>query len=500
MRRVLSVAAVMLVVFATVFAVSRSAATAGLVPDDAVMLWASAITAGDGQMPIGRMVAAYPTIPFLATTLLEFVTPVRAPTPVLLTGAVLALFAGALFVSFSRMGMPPIGGPLMVFLIVLHPAMLRAAIAGPAEMILAVFLFLLGGALFDLRARTGAPEVMAVALSLLGLTFSHPMGAAIACATIPLFVLSLRPELLSGRPLNVVLALVFPTAFCVAAFSYMSWVFPGSGWTFLIAPAEGVATWAAGFSSLFGRGLTGSLALDAGIAVVGALLLAAPIVPVAIVWIWRRRPLVSPALTIVAMTVVAAGIAVTTGLFGDPAAIAVMPPILAAIMIVHMPPVRERLAVVLPLLVLGWFGGIAGLAIADPSGTVNVGVALKGRNVDMERIAAINLGNATVGRDGILVDTLNAPAVVLGRGRARGLLSPSDEAFTLGILFSRIDTPFVAVPDPLIGIGAQDRLNKAFPLLYRRGAAGYHLIYDNAGWRLFARTETAPGQPVRTIY
>ena len=54
--------------------------------------------------------------------------------------------------------------------------------------------------------------------------------------------------------------------------------------------------------------------------------------------------------------------------------------------------------------------------------------------------------------------------------------------------------------DPLIGIGAQDRLNKAFPLLYRRGAAGYHLIYDNAGWRLFARTETAPGQPVRTIY
>ena len=42
----------------------------------------------------------------------------------------------------------------------------------------------------------------------------------------------------------------------------------------------------------------------------------------------------------------------------------------------------------------------------------------------------------------------NAPAVVLGRGRARGLLSPSDEAFTLGILFSRLDAPYVAVPDP----------------------------------------------------
>jgi hypothetical protein len=500
MKRLLSVAAVTLTVFVAVFAVSRSATTAGLVPDDAVTLWASAITAGDREMPIGRMLAAYPTIPFLATTLLEFVTPARTPTPVLLTAAVLALFAGALFASFRRMGMPQIGGPLMVFLIMLHPAVLRAAIAGPAEIIFAVFLFLLSRALFSLRARSGAPEVMAVALSLLGLTFSHPMGAAIACAAIPLFVLSIRPELFSNRPLNLVLALVFPTAFCVAAFSYMSWVFPGSGWTFLIAPAEGVATWAAAFSNLFGRGLTGWLALDAGIAVVVALLLAAPIVPVAMVWIWRRRPLLSPALTIVAMTAAAAGIAVSTGLFGDPAAVAVMPPILAAIVIIHVPPVRERLAFVLPLLVLGWFGGIAGLAAADPTGTVNVGVALAGRNVDLGRIAAVNLGNATVGHNGILVDTLNAPAVVLGRGRARGLLSPSDEAFTLGILFSRIDTPFVAVPDPLIGTGAQDRLNKAFPLLYRRGAAGYHLIYDNAGWRLFARTETALGQPMRTAY
>jgi hypothetical protein len=50
------------------------------------------------------------------------------------------------------------------------------------------------------------------------------------------------------------------------------------------------------------------------------------------------------------------------------------------------------------------------------------------------------------------------------------------------------------VSDPQIGIGAQDRLNKAFPQLYRRGATGYRLIFENAGWRLFARTETAAGQ------
>ncbi len=487
MKRIASIAAVMLVAVAAVFAVSKGATNAGLVPDDAVMLWAGAMTAGDGQMPIGRIVAAYPTVPFLATALLEFVTPAGTPTPVVLTAGVLALLAGMLLVSFRRIGMPPIVAPLMVFLIVLHPAVLRAAIAGPAEMIFTAFLFLLGSALFRLRARSAAPEVMAVALSLLGLAFSHPMGAAIACAAVPLFVFSVRPELLSSWMLNVVLTLVFPTVFCVVAFSYVSWVFPGSGWSFLVAPAESVAIWAAGFSDVFGRGLTGSLALDAGIAVVVTVLVAAPLVPAAILSVWRRRPLVAPALVIVAMTATAASIAVFTGLFGDPAPVAVLPPILAAIIVIHVPLMRKRLAPVLSLLVLGWFGGIAGLAIADPRGATNVRAALRGQNVDVERLAAINLGNATIGHDGILVDTYNAPAIVLGRGGARGLLSPSDDAFMLGVLFSRIDTPFIAVPDPQIGIGAQDRLNKAFPLLYQRGAAGYRLVYDNTNWRLFAR-------------
>jgi hypothetical protein len=485
--RTIPVALVMSAAFAAVFVLSRITATAGLISDDAVTLWAGAITAGDGEMPIGRVVAAYPTIPFLATTLLEFVTPLGTPTPVLLTAGVLALLAGVWLVSFRRVGFPLVAAAMAALLLAFHPAMLRAAIAGPADMILAAFLCLLGVALYDLRARSAAPEVMAVALALLGLAFSHPMGAALACAAIPLLIFAVRPEMLGGSASNLLIALIFPTVFCVGAFAYLSWVFPGHGWSFLMAPAEGLATWAVGFSQLFGRGLTGWLALDAAIAVAVALVLAAPLVPVAITWIYRRRPLVAPTLVIIAMTIAAAWLAVITGLFGDPAAIAVMPPILAAIMITRVPVVRERLASVLLLLVAGWIGGTIGLAIADPRGATNVLFALEGRGVDQERLAAINLGRATIGRDDVLVDTFNAPAIVLGRGRAHGLLIPSDEAFTLGVLFSRIDAPFVAVPDPQIGIGVQDRLNKAFPLLYRRGAPGYRLIYEKANWKLFAR-------------
>jgi membrane protein XagC len=486
-RRIIPVALVAIIALTAIFALSRFVTSAGLVPDDTVILWASAITAGDGEMSIGRIVAAYPTVPFLATTLLEFVTPAGTPTPTLLAAGLLALLAGIWLVSFRRAGLPLIAAAVTVVLLALHPAILRAALAGPAEMFLAAFLSFLGIALYDLRARSGAPEVMAVALALVGLAFSHPMGAALACAAIPLLVFAVRPELVATSAFNVVIALVFPTVFAVFAFSYMSWVFPGSGWSFLVAPAEGIANWASSLSQIFGQGLSGSLSLDAGLAAALSLVLGAPLVPVALTWIRQRRPLVAPAMIIVAMTVTAAWITVATGLFGDPSAIAVVPPILAATVIMRIPVVRDRIAMVLTLLVVGWFGGALGLAIADPRGATNVRAAIDGHGVNRDRLAAIKLGDATIGRDGVLVDIFNAPAVVLGRQRARGLLSPSDEAFLLGVRFQRIEAPFVAVPDPQIGLGAQDRLNKAFPLLYRRGAPGYRLVYENASWRLFAR-------------
>ena len=91
----------------------------------------------------------------------------------------------------------------------------------------------------------------------------------------------------------------------------------------------------------------------------------------------------------------------------------------------------------------------------------------------------------------MLVDIDNAPAFVLGRGRARGILGPQSEPFALAILFDRIDTPFVAVPDPQSNSGANDRLDKAFPTLFREGAPGYRVIYQNNTWRLFARTNAA---------
>jgi len=139
----------------------------------------------------------------------------------------------------------------------------------------------------------------------------------------------------------------------------------------------------------------------------------------------------------------------------------------------------------LGLLALGWFGGALALGLVDPR-AVSLLSGVAGR-ADVERLDALDIGRATVGRSGVLVDTENTPAVVVERGDALGLLPPTDERFVLSLMFRRLDAPFVAVPNPQSGTGANDRINRNFPTFYSRGGPGYRLIFENSTWRLYGR-------------
>jgi hypothetical protein len=287
------------------------------------------------------------------------------------------------------------------------------------------------------------------------------------------------------------MALVFPTVFCVGAFSYVSWVFPGSGWSFLAAPSQSLAAWIAGMARLVD--IAPTLLLAAGSAVLMPLALAgsAPLVVAACLRVIRRPALLSPQLIVVAATIVAALFAVVTRLVGDPAVLLVAAPVLAATAVICIPDIRQRTSILLLWLALGWLGGGLAVVAIDPRIGLHVSDVIAGTGGDRERIDALNLGSATVGLDGVLVDTFNAPAVILGRGGASGLLGPNGEPFALTMMFRRVDTPFVALPDPQSATGAHDRLNRAFPHLYRRGLPGYEPIYRNTTWRLFQRVPQA---------
>ena len=211
-------------------------------------------------------------------------------------------------------------------------------------MFLAAFLLMLCLALYDLRARSGTSEVMAVGIALMALAFSHPMGAAFAFAAMPFLAFAVRPMLVANSALNVIIALIFPTFFAIAAFSYVSWMFPGDGWTFFAAPAQSLSIWTAGVARVFGDRLSGFPTLDASLAMGAALAIGAPLAVVMLARVYRRRPLVVPAAVFAAAAIVATAISVMSGFFGDPTAIVVAAPVLAATVVIRVPVARERLS------------------------------------------------------------------------------------------------------------------------------------------------------------
>jgi membrane protein XagC len=493
LARALVAAPVGLVTFVVILALAAFAVRLGLVADDTLRLWAGASTAADGEVPIGRIVAAYPTLPFTVTTLVAWIAPADAPAPALVAAGLLAIFAVNCFLLFRKAGLPVVASCVITFLIVFHPALVRAVVAGPGDMFLAVFLLMLCLGLYDLRARSDTAEVMHVGIALMALAFSHPMGAAVALAIIPFLAFVVRSNLVANSAFNVTIALVFPTFFAIAAFSYVAWIFPGDGWSFFAAPSQSLAMWTASVEQLIGDRLFAIPALEASIAMALALAIAAPAAIVLLVMVRRRRPLIVPAVAFAGAVLAATAISVLSGLFGDPAAMVVAAPVLTAAVVTRVPVVHNRLALVITWLAVGWLGGFWSLALADPV-TVNTLHADFARSMDTTRADALAVGGAAAGHNGVLVDVNNSPAFVLGRGNASGLLGPQSEAFALTLMFARIDTPFVAVPDPLSAAGANDRLDLAFPLLFSNGLPGYHVIYQNNTWRLFERLnkETIP--------
>jgi len=492
--RTLAAAPVASLAFVAMLALAAIAVRNGLVADDTLQLWAGASTAADGQVPIGRIVAGYPTLPFLTTTLVAWIAPDGTPAPALVAATLYSLMVAFCFAAFRKAGLSYVATAIVTLFIALHPALLRAVTAGPADMFLAILLLLFCLALYDLCARSGTSEVMGVGLTLMALAFAHPVGAAFAFAAMPFLAFAVRPALVASSALNVVIALIFPTLFMVGAFIYVSWVFPGDGWSFFAAPAQSLSLWTAAVARMFGNGLTGSSPIDASLVMSTALVAGAPVALAMLTQVYRRRPLVMPAAVFVASAIAATAICVASGFFGDPTAIAVAAPVLAATVVIRIPLARERIVIVTVLLIIGWLGGFLSLALVDPITLNRLHAAFE--PVASERLDAIAAGGASIGHDGMLADTDNAPALMLGRGRAQGILGPQSESFALAMLFARVETAFIAVPDPQSTTGVNDRLNKAFPSLFRDGLPGYRVIYQNNTWRLFERLKdhTIAGQ------
>src|SRR6185503_11225411 len=103
--RALASAPLALAAFVAALALAAAATRSGIVPDEAVALWAGAIAAASGEVSLGGIVATYPTLPFLSTTLLKALAPAAAPAPALLGAGVVGLLAGLWFRRLADAGL-----------------------------------------------------------------------------------------------------------------------------------------------------------------------------------------------------------------------------------------------------------------------------------------------------------------------------------------------------------------------------------------------------------
>ena len=164
-------------------------------------------------------------------------------------------------------------------------------------------------------------------------------------------------------------------------------------------------------------------------------------------------------------------------------------PVLAATVVMRVPLARERLA---PRDRVCWCSaGSAGslsVALVDPI-TVN---DLQGARSNAAAASVSTRSPPAAPSVGATAcwptSTTRRPLCSVAAARG-GIFGPQSEPFALAMLFARIDTPFVAVPDPQSNTGASDRLDKAFPSLFRDGLPGYRVIYQNNTWRLFGRAK-----------
>lgn len=432
-----------------------------------IALDGQALLAAHGEQTFASFLTAFPPLPFLLTSgvaalggaLWESSQISPAMVAAALVGGVLAL---AWFQSFRT----TYGGGAATVLTVLciaNPLFLMALTAGPAAPLTMLGFWMLGVGVFELRRNAIAGDAITIGVGLAIIGFSSPFGLTLAIAASPFLALAAPAELLQRSVLGFLLSMIFPLVAGILSFAMVAWIFTGDGWAVLghaldqsvSGPVE--SPWAA-------------LVYAAA-----AILVTAPIAPLALVRASQRLQILMPTLALVATLTAAFVLARSFGVLPTPA-LGIAPALsLAAVTAARWPQDdRRRMLIVALLLALGAVGG----ALAALSGRAPAAALPQTLAADQA------LGRFLMGKADVLIDTEANPAVVAARGGAKGLVGPAEETFTLTLLTRKPTSALVVVSDE--SREPRDRVSRGLPRAYD-GLAGYRLIYDREGWRVYQR-------------
>jgi hypothetical protein len=479
MSRATDVGKIVLLFWGLAFLVLAALQNFGHLEQDVANLSGKAILAAEQRGAIADFITVYPPLPLLLSLPFALLAPPGVPAASLASGLVAALFGAMLHAGLLRRGAGRQDALAITLLILLNPFALYALAAGPGPMLLMLGMLMLAFGLFGMAGgETAVSDAMMTALALALLALAHPYGLILVLASLPGLALAAPPGIMARTPGSLFLILLFPVVFALASFIYTRWVLGTDPLQFLnvalgaLQPGER------------GQPLPVGLFLAAALP---SLILIAPPVLAFLVWSRGRKSQLLPALALTG-TVILAGVGQIV-LRGHIDMALAMAMILPASGVCAAQAVRDRnwQMLLLPLIGVGgaWAVSLAPAVLSGRSSWLPAHI------VTPPAKKADRLGAALCGKSGVLVDTDAYPGVVQLCGTAKGIVAAGEAEFDLQLLSRRLTSPFILVADTVDG-SETDRIAHSFPELYARGAEGYQLIHDAAGWRLYARRPARP--------
>lgn len=489
MRRALVIGGFAAGVFAAVIALLASWQAAGFLDGGVIELSGKALLFAEGRAGMRDFATAYPPLPLLFTLIFAYAAP-SGPLPgVLATGFVTAALAAALLHGFIERGYSLLLAVVATLFAVGNPVVLQALTYGPGAPLMLIAVYMLGLGIFGLSTRGTVSDLMLAGIALLLLAFTHPAGMILAAASVPCLILVAPRPYMACAPINLLMLIFFPLIFALVAFGYVRWVFGTPAFAFIdsvTAPALGADNTALPWRTAFKAMLSSFLAA-----------------PFIAAFAFRTRKQSHRARAAMALGgVVLAGALLNIALAGgggDRMLIIAAAPVMAAVCSMHT--YKSRFNALLISVFL--FGGVAGASAAfafniTPQPMLGTGLA------NSAQADLLKLSESLRDNSGVLIDTGRHAGFVAVRGTASGLVLPSDPEFEVQLQTGKLNSPFVVVPGTGLGVQpssqqngesrqAQDRVSITFPQLYEGGVPGYGLIYDEGGWRVYAR-HTAKGR------
>lgn len=386
----------------------------------------------------------------------------------------------------------------LMALVGLHPLFLWSATSGTQNALSMALFYVLYLAVSRLVHDRDARSFIALALILAVYFFVDERATYIFIGLLPLIPLIVPRRMLNESIASVYIVLATPLVIVLLSWAYLSWIFLGDATAFLTTPGSAfLGAWQDAPYVNWLQRYGGTYIAPLG-AIAVMVCLAFPVLLWVVFHSSRHVLLMRSTLVLIVHPIIVGMFATANYFLAHPVDILFLlnAGFMAGVVLLPRESHRARLTMMI-LLVAGWVGGWIVFNLNPTVEMQRWQASLFARNAESPYEPDRSFGEwLKHNSDALMMDDQVGYRAIAFAGSTKRLYLPSSMEFQQALMRRPFSVIQVAVPNPKLPYGSQDRINKAYPGLFEHGLAGYGLIYDANNWRVYRRYQTAqtPGR------